>query len=170
MELATYNIRQATEKDIDEIRRSIRRTLANPEGKGVRKGIRDAVTRRELLVLERFDPKERVNRLEAFIEWRTRVDGTITIRDVGTSGDEVNEGMAKRLVRELLRLTSPPEARVKLRADLAEWDSIFQDLPGFSLEGREYSRPHWRNIWLWTPEAERRERAPRERMRPRRRG
>jgi hypothetical protein len=170
MELASYNIRQATEKDVEQIKKNIRNTLANPEAKGLRRSLRDAIARHELLVLERYDSRERANVVEAFIEWRTRVDGTITIRDIGTAGEEVNEGMAKRLLRELLRLSSPPEARVKLRADLSQWNSIFQDLPGFFLEGQEYSRPHWRNIWLWTPEAEKRARTPRERMRPRRGG
>ncbi len=166
MELAAYNIKMATTKDIDKIKSSIRQTMSSPEGKGVRKGLSDAVARRELLVLEHYDSKERVNKVEAFIEWHTRVDGTITIRDIGTSGEEPQEGMAKRLLRELLRIASPAEARTKLRADQAQWNAIFKDIPGFQLEGQEYSRPHWRNLWLWTPEAERRERIPRERPRP----
>ncbi|MCL5960354.1 MAG: hypothetical protein M1358_13770 [Chloroflexi bacterium] len=166
MEPATYDIRLATEKDVDKIKSNIRHSMTSPDGKGARKGLTDAVARRELLVLERLDPRDFIRKVEAFIEWRMRVDGTITIRDIGTSGEEPHEGMAKRLIRELLRLTSPSEARVKLRADQAVWNAIFQDLPGFFLEGQEYSRPYWRNLWLWTPEAEKRDRAPRERPRP----
>ncbi len=158
MEEAIYNIRMAVLEDLEQLKANIRRTMANPEGKGLRKGLKDAIERREMLVLERIAPKEKVGKLSAFIEWYTKVDGTATIRDIGTVGEEPNEGMAKRLIRELLRLISPPEAHVKLRADLAAWNSIFEDLPGFQLEGREYSRPHWKTIWKWTPEAERRER------------
>lgn len=163
MELATYNIRMATAKDIEKIKTNIRQTMSNPEAKGIRKGLSDAVARRELLVLERYDSRERVNKVEAFIEWRMRVDGTMTVKDIGTSGDEPNEGMARRLVRELLRLVSPAEARVKLRADLSIWNAVFQESPGFFLEGQEYSRPYWRNIWLWAPQAEKRDRTPRDR-------
>ncbi len=163
MEEAVYNIRQATPEDIEQINMNIRRTMANPEGRTPRKGLRDAIVRHELLVLARYEPKERAARPNAFVDWYTRVDGTITIRDIGSVGEEPHPGMVKRLVRELLRLSSPPEARVKLRADLTDWNAIFQDLPGFYLEGQEFSRPHWRNIWTWTPESERRARVPRER-------
>ncbi|MBI2953163.1 MAG: hypothetical protein HYY30_02535 [Chloroflexi bacterium] len=160
-EAAVYNIRMAVPEDLAQIKANIQRSMANPEGKTVRKGLKDAIERREIMILERADLKEKTSKISAFIEWYTKVDGTITIRDIGTVGEEPNEGMAKRLIRELLRLASPPEAHAKLRADLTAWNNIFQDLPGFQLEGREYSRPHWRTIWLWTPEAERRERTPR---------
>lgn len=158
MEEAIYNIRMAVPEDLEQIKANIRRTMANPEGKALRKGFKDAIERREVLVLERLAPKEKVGKVSAFIEWYTKVDGTVTIRDIGTVGEEPNEGTAKRLIRELLHLIAPPEAHVKLRADLTAWNNIFQDLPGFQLEGREYSRPHWKAIWRWTPEAERRER------------
>ncbi|MDA8187533.1 MAG: hypothetical protein M0T85_05275 [Dehalococcoidales bacterium] len=163
MEEAIYNIRMAAPEDLEQIRTNIRRTMANPDGKTLRKGLADAMERREMLVLERVSPREKTGKVSAFIEWRTRVDGPITIRDIGTAGDEPNEGMAKRLVRELLRIAAPPEAHLKIRADLEAWNNIFDDLPGFQLEGREYSRPHWKTVWKWTPEAERRER-PRERL------
>lgn len=158
MEEAIYNIRMAVLADLEQLKANIRNTMTNPEGKGLRKGLKDAIERREVLVLERLDPKEKVGKVSAFIEWYTKVDGTATIRDIGTTGEDPNQGMARRLIREFLRLIAPPEAHVKLREDLAAWNSIFQDIPGFELEGREYSRPHWKAIWKWTPEAERRER------------
>ncbi|MBI4318887.1 MAG: hypothetical protein HY675_10375 [Chloroflexi bacterium] len=163
MEEAIYDIRVAMPEDVEQINKNIKRTMVSPEGKAPRKGLRDAAVRRELLVLERYESKERAARISAFIEWHARVDGTVTIKDLGTAGDEPHTGMIKRIVRELLHESSPPEARVKLRADLIAWNSIFQDLPGFYLEGQEFSRPHWKNIWTWTPEAERRARGPRER-------
>ena len=46
-------------------------------------------------------------------------------------------------------------ASVKVRADLLPWNELFQQVPGFLPVGREYSRPHWRNIWEWTRENER---------------
>ncbi len=155
MEEAGVQIRIARPEDVEQIRQDIRITLANPEGRTQRKRYQDAIARQEMLVLTRYEGRERGSRVFAFIEWHSRLDGAVTIRDAGTVGDVPHLGTLKRLVRELLRLLAPPSATVKVRADQSVWVSVFQETPGFVLEGQEYSRPYWRQIWTWTPEAER---------------
>jgi len=157
---AAYNIRLATLEDAEKLRQSVRCTLSSPEGKGQRKQYREGVERREILVLEHYDAKERTRKLEGFLEWHTRLDGTVTIRDAGCTGEEVRPGIIKRLVRELLHLYSPPLVRAKTRADQALWTSIFQELPGFRPEGREYTRTYWFILWSWEGDVVR-ERRPR---------
>ncbi|MBI2942050.1 MAG: hypothetical protein HYY04_16590 [Chloroflexi bacterium] len=152
---AGFQIRLATPNDVDKIKGSSKYTLANPEGRPQRKRYEDAVQRNELLVLSHYDPKERTDQIEGFLEWHSRVDDAVTIRDAGTTGEEPNPGILKRLIRELLRMFHPPSASVKVREDQRVWNEVFRDLPGFELRGREYTRPHYRYIWEWTPDAER---------------
>lgn len=133
--------------------RAIRRTLNNPEGKPGRKKFADAVDRGELLVLVRVE-RGKPESVDSFIEWHSRVDGPVTIRDAGSAGDELNVGHLKRLVRELLRMVRPDTASVKVDADLPAWNEVFAETPGFVREGQEYSRPKYKNIWTWTPQAE----------------
>ena len=149
-----YRIRPGNLADSDQIRRTVKFTLANPEGRAVRKSYRDAVQRNELLVLERHDSREHTWQVSAFVEWHTRIDGSMTIRDAGSAGEAPQTGIIKRLIRELLRLQSPTSASVKVRADQPLWNAIFEELPGFRPEGKEFSRPYWRNIWTWTRGAE----------------
>lgn len=155
MEEAGVQFRFAEPEDVEQIRQSIKHTLANPEGRTQRKRYEDAIGRREVLVLTRYDSRERASKVVGFIEWHTRLDNVVTIRDAGTVGETPQPGILKRLVRELLNLLSPPSATVKVRADQAVWNDLFRETPGFELEGQEYSRPHWRNIWTWSLEAER---------------
>jgi hypothetical protein len=133
--------------------RAIRRTLNNPEGKAGRKKYSDAVDRGELLVLVRVE-RGKPETVDSFVEWHSRVDGPVTIRDAGTIGDEPNVGHLKRLVRELLRMARPDLASVKVDADLPLWNDVFAETAGFVREGQEYSRPKYKNIWTWTPQAE----------------
>src|SRR5579883_3086257 len=126
-----------------------------PRGKPLRKRYEDAVQRHEMLVVTRFDPRERTEVIAGFVEWHTKVDGTITIRDAGTVGTEPQPGILRQLIRSLLHMFEPPSATVKVRADLPVWNTVFQQIPGFLPVGREYSRPYWRNIWEWTRENER---------------
>ncbi len=149
MEETGVNIRTARPEDIEQIRQNIRLTLANPEGRSQRKKYEDAILRGEMMVLTRTDTKTRTDKIDAFIEWHTKIDGVVTIRDAGAIGDEPNPNVIRWLVRELLRMVRPPTAGVKVIADQAPWNSVFEGLPGFTLEGREFSRPHWRNIWSW---------------------
>lgn len=170
MDESPYNIRLATAADVETLRRSIRFTLSSPEGKGQRKQYRDGVERSEILVLEHVDPKDRRTTIDGFLEWHTRIDGTVTIRDAGTTGDEVRPGIIKRLVREMLRLYNPPLVRVKTRRDQQVWTDIFRELPGFVPEGVEYARPYWRIIWRWSGDQVREQPRGRELGRPRGRG
>lgn len=160
MDASPYDIRLARLDDLDRIKASIRRTLNNPEGRSARKKFVDAIERGELLVLVR-SARDGSEAVDAFIQWHTRVDGAVTIRDAASTGDEPNPGHVKRLIRELLRMASPTSASVKLDADQQLWNQIFEETLGFKLEGREYSRPKWRHIWTWSPanEAEARHRA-----------
>ncbi len=155
MEEAGVQFRLAVPEDAEQIRQAIRFTLANPEGRSVRTRYEDAVARNEVLVLTRYEPREKTNRVQGFIEWHTRVDGPVTIRDMGSVGDTPNAGILKWLVRELIRMLQPPSASAKVRADQEAFIAVFKETPGFYLEGQEYTRPHWRQIWTWTPEAER---------------
>ena len=155
MDEVGIQLRVATPEDVSQIKQGIRFSLANPEGRPQRKRYQDAADRRELMVLVRYDPKDRTERVVGFIEWHSRVDNGVTIRDMGVVGDDPQPGTLRRLLRELLSLLAPPMATVKLREDLALWNSVFEETPGFVLEGREYSRPYWRRIYTWTPENER---------------
>lgn len=161
-------IRSATPEDAKQIRENIRHTLASPDTRGPRRRYEEAAARHELLVMERYEPRERAMKLVGFVEWHTRVDGTATIRDAGTVGDEPQPVVMKRLLREMLGLVSPAALQVKVREDLRIWNQIFADVPGFLLEGREYSRPYWKNIWTWSrgaAEAVRKELPPKKRRR-----
>ncbi len=150
-----YQIRMATLDDIEQIKKNIRRTMSNPEGRAQRKQYAEAIARQELMVLIHFDPKQPSEIVEAFLEWHVKVDGAVTIRDAGSVGDELQVGYIRLLLREMLRTYNPVSASAKIRVDLAEWNSIFEGLPGCVLEGREFSRPYWRAIWTWTQATER---------------
>ncbi|GIW05273.1 MAG: hypothetical protein KatS3mg060_0078 [Dehalococcoidia bacterium] len=160
-----YDIRLARPEDIPRLRQ-IRVTAANPEGKSGRKGFADAIDRGELLVMERADGRGEPTLL-GFIEWRSRTDGSVTIRDFGAVGEEPEPVIIKRLVREMLRSVAarPGEVTLKLRANVEPWTSIVRDLPGFEVGEREFSRGSWWTIWVWKgePPPRRPERGPRRR-------
>lgn len=147
----TYELRLATEADCDAIYDSIGNSLSRPKGKTPRKSYLDAARRGELLMLERWDPKESDWHLAGMLEWYTRVDGVATVKDAGTYGELPDAAVVKRLVRELISLQSPSEVRAKTKDEQKEWMRIFAELPGFALEGKEYSRPNWVYIWSWVP-------------------
>jgi len=170
MEEAAYYIRLATPADAARIRQEVRYTLANPEGRGQRKRFEDAIGRGEVLVLERYDAKERALSVQGFVEWHQRLDGMVTIKDAGSVGEGLNVGIVRRLVRELLSLLNPTGVQVKVRADQTAWNELFQGIPGFQIEGQEYTRPHWRNVWSWSPERARAQAKPASAGRRGRRG
>jgi hypothetical protein len=168
MEASSYNIRLATPEDVDQLKRNIKITMMNPEGRSQRKKYDDAVMRNEVLVLTHLDTRTRTDRVEAFLEWHTKIDGTVTIRDAGAIGDEPSPNIIRRLVRELLNIVRPHAATVKVISEQAAWNSVFEDIPGFVMEGREFSRPHWRNVWSWSgPLPTEGDQRGRPRMRPR---
>ncbi len=149
----SYRIRSATIEDVPAIRQIAGTTLSHPEGKGRRESYRSAAQRGELLLLERYDTRQRDWRACAFVDWHMRVDDVLTIRDIGTEGDVANSGMVKQMIMELIRSLAPVEIILKVRADAATWNDIIRSIPGFTAEGSEYRRPHWINIWKWSREA-----------------
>jgi hypothetical protein len=161
----SYRIREATIEDVPAIRETAVTTLSHPEGKGRRESYRSAAQRGELLLLERYDTRHRDWRPCAFVDWHMRVDDVLTIRDIGNVGDVANSSMAKQLVGELIRSLNPIEIILKVRADAANWNDVIRSIAGFDLEGSEYRRPNWINIWKWSREsaaqAARTSRAPR---------
>jgi hypothetical protein len=146
-------MRPATLQDLGVLRRLAVSTLSHPDGKGRKEGHRGAAQRGEVLVLERYDSRLRDWRICAFVDWHIRVDDVLTIRDAGTEGEGPHSGMIKQLVMELIRSLSPVEATLKVRADAGEWNEIIRSIAGFELEGSEYRRPHWINVWRWTRES-----------------
>src|SRR5215210_7511631 len=124
MDASPYDIRLARVDDLDPIKASIRRTLNNPEGRSQRKKFADAIDRGELLILIRRE-RDGSEIVDAFVEWHSRVDGAVTIRDAGWAGEEPNPGHVKRLVRELLRMTDPPTAGVRVEAEKEPWNQLF---------------------------------------------
>lgn len=148
METATQRIRIANMDDCARISEAIVSTLARPDGKGRRGSHSDGVVRNEVLVIERFDRRAQAWKLLGFLEWHTRLDGTVTIRDAGTAGEVPDASVVKALIRELIMSQSPSVLRLKVREDQQAWNQIFAELPGFAREGREYVRPYWRVIWV----------------------
>jgi len=149
----SYRMRPATVQDTGAVRQLAGTTLSHPEGKGRREGHRAAAQRGELLLLERYDGRLQDWRVCAFVEWHIRVDDVLTIRDVGTEGDSPHPGMAKQLLMELMRSLTPAQAAIKVRTDATEWNQIIRSIAGFMLEGTEYRRPSWFNVWQWTRES-----------------
>ena len=148
----SYRMRPATLQDLVALRQLGSSTLAHPDGKGRKEGHRGAAQRGEILLLERYDSRLRDFRISAFIDWHIRVDDVLTLRDAGTEGEAPHAGMVKNLISELVRSLSPVEMGVKARKDAAQWNEIFHSIPGFVLEGSEYRRPHWINVWKWSRE------------------
>jgi len=149
----SYRIREATNDDVAAIRQISGTTLSHPEGKGRRESYGSAAQRGELLLLERYDTRAKDWRVCAFVDWHMRVDDILTIRDIGTEGDRANSGMVKQLVMELTRSLNPIEIVLKVRKDADTWNEVIQSIAGFMLEGSEYRRPYWINIWKWSRES-----------------
>ena len=42
---------------------------------------------------------------------------------------------------------------VPIRWLIHAYSDIIRGIPGFGLEGSEYRRPHWINVWKWSREA-----------------
>ena len=151
-----FRIRPAEPEDLKALA-EIRVSLAHPEGRTRSSGLRTALQRGELLVLERSDPRECTWVIGGFIEWHMRVDDTLTLRDVGSVGETPHAGIVKHLIGELLRSLSPVAATCVVRRDAAVWNEILASIPGFFIDGPpEYRRPHYYNIWKWSPELARR--------------
>jgi len=157
-----YEFIPAAPADVAELRKQVRYSLAHPEGGGRREGLRAAAERGELLLLVHQDPREHERRLDGYVDFHMRVDEVLALRDVGSIGDTPHAAIIKHLIGELLRSLAPQAAVAKVRRDVTDWNELLANIPGFELQGSEYRRPHWINIWEWN-----RDRVPRV---PQRRG
>ena len=160
MEELAFRFRRADPEDAGVLRRAHKSTLSHPEGQGRSETFRGAIDRGELLLLERYDPRTKSWMIGGYIDYHMRVDDTLTIRDIGTLGENVHTGIVRQLLDELLRSAAPTTASAKVRRDAEAWDAILAGTAGFELAGPEYRRPHWYNVWEWS-----RERAQRDRGR-----
>src|SRR5215212_2401771 len=158
-----FSLRAATLEDQPEIRLRVTVTLNHPEGGARPPSLRGSIERGEVLLLEFFDPRERRTRIGGFIEYRLRVDDSLTIREIGVEEGPSQVALAKHLLNGLLSSVRPVAATVKVLRDATFWNEILGSISGFEIEGpAEYSRRHYFNVWEW-----RRERAVTRGQRPR---
>jgi hypothetical protein len=147
-----YEFVPASPEDAAQLRKLVRYTMTHPDGRGRREAYRAAAERGELLLLVHEDPREHERRLDGFVEFHMRVDDVLVIRDAGSVGDAPRPAIIKHLIGELLRSLAPRAAVAKVRRDATVWNELLASIPGFELQGSEYRRPHWINVWEWTRE------------------
>ena len=153
MDELAYRIRAAEPDDLAAVRNAIKVSLAHPEGRGRGTSLRTALERNELLLLERYDARDKDWVIGGFVEFHMRVDDSLTLRDLGTIGETPHAGVAKHLIGELFSQLKPVSATSVVRRDAEAWNEILGSIPGFSVDGPpEYRRPHYYNIWKWSPE------------------
>jgi hypothetical protein len=143
-----YRVRTADASDATALRDAIGTTLAHPDP-GHRASYRGAASRGDILLLERYDRAAQTWHITGFVECHLRVDDILTIRDIGTPGDEPQTAVARYLLDEAFNAFRPVEAQVKVRRDATAWLAILEAFPGFRLDGEEYRRPHYWTIWRW---------------------
>lgn len=144
-----YRVRTAETADAKPLREAINTTLAHPDHQGRRESYTGAASRGDILVLERYDRQAHDWQVAGFVECHMRVDDNLSIRDIGTTGDEPQTGMVRYLLDQAFDSFRPVEAQVKIRRDARAWLDIFNAIPGFYLEGEEYRRPHYWTILRW---------------------
>ena len=147
-----YRVRTAEAADDAALREAIRTTLAHPDAGSHRESYRGAASRGDILVLERFDRQSHAWHVAGFVECHMRVDDSLSIRDIGTTGDEPQNGVVRYLLDQAFNSFRPSGAQVKIRRDARAWLDIFDSIPGFYIEGEEYRRPHYWSIWRWDRE------------------
>jgi hypothetical protein len=148
-----FSLRTATLEDQAEIRNRVTATLNHPDGGARPPTLRGSIQRDEVLLLEYFDPRERHTRIGGFIEYRLRVDDSVTIREVGVEQGSSQVAIAKHLLNGLLDSVRPVAATVKVLRDATFWNEILSGIPGFQIEGPpEYSRRQYFNVWEWRRE------------------
>jgi hypothetical protein len=144
-----YRVRSAEASDAKPLRDAIGSTLAHPDHQGRRESYSGAASRGDILVLERYDRPAHDWQIAGFVECHMRVDDNLSIRDVGTAGDEPQTAVIRYLLDQAFNSYKPDAAQVKIRRDATAWLDIFRTIPGFYLDGEEYRRPHYWTIWLW---------------------
>jgi hypothetical protein len=144
-----YRVRTAESSDAQKLRQAIGTTLAHPDHQGRHESYTGAASRGDILVLERYDRQAHDWHVAGFVECHMRVDDNLSIRDIGTTGDEPQTGMVRYLLDQAFDSFRPLQAQVKIRRDARTWLDIFRAIPGFYVEGEEYRRPHYWTIWRW---------------------
>jgi hypothetical protein len=144
-----YRVRTAEASDAPALRDGIGSTLAHPDHHGRRESYSGAASRGDILILEHYDRAGQQWQVAGFVECHMRVDDNLSIRDVGTAGDEPQTGVVRYLLDQAFNSFRPIGSQVKIRRDATNWLEIFQAIPGFYLEGEEYRRPHYWTIWRW---------------------
>jgi hypothetical protein len=144
-----YRVRTAEASDAPALREGIGSTLAHPDHQGRRESYTGAASRGDILILEHYDRAGQTWQVAGFVECHMRVDDNLSIRDVGTTGDEPQTGVVRYLLDQAFNSFRPVGSQVKIRRDATNWLEIFQAIPGFYLEGEEYRRPHYWTIWRW---------------------
>src|SRR5438309_3413566 len=166
-----YRVRTAEAGDAKALRDAIGSTLAHPDHQGRRESYSGAAARGDILILERYDRAAQDWQVAGFVECHMRVDDNLSIRDIGTTGDQPQTGVVRYLLDQAFNSFRPVESQVKIRRDANTWLEIFQAIPGFYLEGEEYRRPHYWTIWRWdrqrAREAEQAQRPRQQAQRPR---
>jgi hypothetical protein len=144
-----YRVRTAESGDANALKAAITTTLAHPDQQSRRASYGGAAGRGDILVLERYDRQSHEWHVAGFIECHMRVDDNLSIRDVGTTGDQPQTGVVRYLLDQAFNSFRPTGAQVKIRRDAQTWLDIFSSSPGFYREGEEYRRPHYWTIWRW---------------------
>ena len=174
MDELAYRIRAAEPDDLAAVRNAIKVSLAHPEGRGRGPAFRTALQRNELLLLERYDAREKNWVIGGFVEFHMRVDDTLTLRDLGTIGDTPHAGVAKHLIGELFSQRTREcdgrraSGRRGLERDpgvdprfLGRWptripsSSLLQHLEvvaGAGSTGTARRSPSWRTAARWSPD------------------
>jgi hypothetical protein len=147
-----YEFVPASPSDVPALRSQVKYTLTHPDGRGRREGYRAAAERDELLLLVHEDAREHQRHIDGFVEYHMRVDDVLVLRDAGSVGDAPRPAIIKHLIGELFRSLAPQAATAKVRKDAVVWNELLASIPGFELQGSEYRRPHWINVWEWTRE------------------
>ena len=148
-----YRVRTAEAVDEAALRAAIGATLAHPDKQGHRESYRGAASRGDILILEHYDRQAHEWQVAGFVECHMRVaDDNLSIRDIGTTGDEPQTGVVRYLLDQAFNSFRPIGAQIKIRRDARAWLDILAAVPGFYVEGEEYRRPHYWTIWRWDRE------------------
>jgi len=93
-----YRVRTAEAKDATVLRDAITTTLAHPDHQGRRESYTGAASRGDILILERYDRAAHDWQVAGFVECHMRVDDNLSIRDIGTTGDEPQTAVVRYLL------------------------------------------------------------------------
>src|SRR5207247_3156698 len=105
-----YRVRTAEAGDAAGLREASGSTLAHPDHQGRRESYTGAASRGDILILERYDRQAHEWQVAGFVECHMRVDDNLSIRDIGTTGEEPQTGMVRYLLDQAFDSFRPVEA------------------------------------------------------------